>query len=676
MTLIQDPANPARWTDDGWTPGTPGTFAVVIGASSYRHLKQGDAQVAQTYDLGQLHVCALTAHRFFRWLRDGYRNPGAPLAQVWLLLAPSKEERALTEAQAPGDAEFVRQLQAGVVEPTVAACERAIREWFYEMQKLPRPDAEASRAFFLFTGHGLEVTQEEQILLPCDYLQPPSIPEDAIAVRNLRDGLSAIPVRDQFFFLDACRNDHQALRALRLTGRPILSQPGSAQTYPERNLSILYGSAAGTQAWSPRDPAEGPSLFGQALLEGLQAVPGVEVECAGDPPTCVILTYDLHKFVKNRVKALLEARGAAVRQYVPLGGSRIDDPPVTQVPRPHPQAPGPAGPTGLEPTDGRFPTRGEGPSFFEVKLNTRMGWRLDAPPPPDATVASGSLYEMIRSEQVTAALDSLQIWALAERRWLEKSEYTLHRIERDAGGQVFRVDIRIPRIRGQVWMQLDAFDMRLACVLAPDVGAAPEYRILLYRDAEAHRVTGMEVRLAPEQQNPLLGQAARLWDEYRAGNVREVAHSTQMLEQLGLLLYSKGMSPLAATVAGLILLRAGELERMHHWPRNLANWFDDRSDGAVIWAELRLRTGAGDTAAVEEAARYARMAAERGLPATSEAVGYLSTHLRGNGMKAEAEWLARRLAYFQSGGLFTVLMGPKDEVTHELAYGLNQQPTG
>jgi hypothetical protein len=129
-------------------------------------------------------------------------------------------------------------------------------------------------------------------------------------------------------------------------------------------------------------------------------------------------------------------------------------------------------------------------------------------------------------------------------------------------------------------------------------------------------------------------------------------------------------------VAGLILLRAGALERMHDWPRNLAKWFPDRPDGAVIWAEQLLRAQTPGTDVVAEAARCARMAAERGLPATSEAVGYLSTQLRGEGMEGEAEWLARRLAYFQSGGLFTVLMGPPGEVTHELAHGLNQQPAG
>lgn len=288
--------------------------------------------------------------------------------------------------------------------------------------------------------------------------------------------------------------------------------------------------------------------------------------------------------------------------------------------------------------------------------------------------APGSLYEMLNSQQVSAAFDSLRMWSPTKKRWLERTEYPLHRVERDADGQVFRVDVS-PRVRGHLWIQLDTFGLRLAAMLPDDQSERPVYRILLFRDPAEHRVTGMEVRLSPEQDSYPLEYAARIWDEYRSGNVREVATSPEM-DAAEKLLRSKVESPLASTVAGLILLRAGALERMHDWPRNLADWFRDRPDGAVIWAEQLSRSRAGGPDSIAEATRYARMAAERGLPATSEAVGYLSNHLRGDGMEAEAEWMARRLAYFQSGGLFTVLMGPPGEVTHELAYGVNHKPTG
>jgi hypothetical protein len=675
MTLIQNPANAAHWTDDAWVPGTAGTFAVIIGASRYPHLQNGDAPAAETYGLDQLRVSALTAHRFFRWLRDHYRHPAAPLAQVWMLLAPSAEERAMDPAH-PSDGEFARHVAGPVVEPTVAACEQAIREWFHAMQQLPQPQAEASRAFFFFTGHGLEVTQEQQILLPSDYLRPPvSVPEDAIGVMNLRAGLAAIPVRDQFFFLDACRNDHQTLRALRLTGRHILSEPPAHLTFPERNLSILYGSAAGTQAWSPADPAEGPSIFGRALLEGLTAdPPGIRVDCEGTPPVCAILTYSLHAFVRNRVRALLEERGAAVRQHVPLGGSRLEDPAVTRVdgpgrdeppPRPPQPLPPPHQPEPAEGLDSEPPRPSRGPgAFFDVMLKNSVGWA----PGGTATVhAPPSWYDVLRSEQVTSAFSSLQLRSLEDGGLLRDDAHLIHSVERDPEGRVFRVDLSLPSARGRTWMQLDTYELRLGCVLPGDRSGAPRYRIVLYREPGTRRITGMEVRLAPEQDNDLLRHAAALWDAYRSDNLRAVAQSPTM-QHLRELLRGGVESPLAATVAGLILLRAGSLGKTDFWTNEFST-----PDGVVIRAEQMLRAWPGNPAVRDEALGYARQAARRGLPATSEAVGYLSTLLSGDEFRDEAEWLAARLATFQSGGLFTAFMGPPDQVTYGLAQGMDDE---
>src|SRR5436305_9849949 len=43
---------------------------------------------------GQLYVSALTAYRFFLWLRDLYSYANCPLAMCWLLLSPTDAEIA------------------------------------------------------------------------------------------------------------------------------------------------------------------------------------------------------------------------------------------------------------------------------------------------------------------------------------------------------------------------------------------------------------------------------------------------------------------------------------------------------------------------------------------------------------------------------------------------------
>jgi hypothetical protein len=48
-------------------------------------------------------------------------------------------------------------------------------------------------------------------------------------------------------------------------------------------------------------------------------------------------------------------------------------------------------------------------------------------------------------------------------------------------------------------------------------------------------------------------------------------------------------SPLAATVASLILLRTNRLPLLYDWARHLANWFETRPDDAALWAEQVMR---------------------------------------------------------------------------------------
>jgi hypothetical protein len=56
-----DPNRPGLWTNTDWVPGAgPGTFAVIIGSSSYSHLIGGSGKppAAEPYGLKQLNVSA------------------------------------------------------------------------------------------------------------------------------------------------------------------------------------------------------------------------------------------------------------------------------------------------------------------------------------------------------------------------------------------------------------------------------------------------------------------------------------------------------------------------------------------------------------------------------------------------------------------------------------------
>ena len=92
MQLQPDPDKPGLWVNPNWKTGDGGMFALVIGVSRYEHLNDGPGAPAdETYGLGQLTVSALTAYRFFEWLRSGYALDGLPIAQARLLLSPLRK---------------------------------------------------------------------------------------------------------------------------------------------------------------------------------------------------------------------------------------------------------------------------------------------------------------------------------------------------------------------------------------------------------------------------------------------------------------------------------------------------------------------------------------------------------------------------------------------------------
>ena len=86
---------------------------------------------ANQYGLAQLQVSALTAWRFFCWLRDDYQCAQKPLAYCWLLLAPSEAE--LT---------YEPKLAEHAWPPLFTNCADAIAHCYNAMQQLPAASAQ------------------------------------------------------------------------------------------------------------------------------------------------------------------------------------------------------------------------------------------------------------------------------------------------------------------------------------------------------------------------------------------------------------------------------------------------------------------------------------------------------------------------------------------------------
>lgn len=107
-------------------------------------------------------------------------------------------------------------------------------------------------------------------------------------------------------------------------------------------------------------------------------------------------------------------------------------------------------------------------------------------------------------------------------------------------------------------------------------------------------------------------------DYYSAKVMEEWAQRAEHMLQM------KMSDPYAATVAAYLLLRLERYDLLHDWPRNLANWFSNISDGCFIWA-ARCALASRDRA---EAQQYIEMGLQRGLPVYTEGLHLLTQILR------------------------------------------------
>ncbi len=641
------PEKPGVWKNDAWQPGSPGTFAVIIGVTNYRHLDGSP----NCFGLGPLYVSALTAYTFFEWLASDYRRTGSPLAKCWLLLAPDANE--LQKQPSIG---------SNLLEPTYDACYDAIQEWKDAMAALPAVSAAASRSVFFFSGHGLEVIEDRQILLPSDYLAPRTNIDRALSTQNIARGLKAMGIPPlHFLMVDACRNDHNNLnRFTPLEGTKILDEPANKDTNPDAFVPIFYASAPGLQAMQPNDVLYGLSLFGEALLDGLHGAHGITPDCSSG--TCFVDLHILRPFVNNRVAEIAKDRyNQATSQRVRIRGDQTEEP-VTEVP-----APGVLESFALPP-----------PPPAPLPPASRLILR--------ATTASfGDVHQMFNSEKLTDIWqNSVRVFDLQNRQWLAKgSEIEISNARRAPDTPSFALDLQIPDARrgGTYWVELRDATQKFGFAIPIDSETNPKFLVEIDFDFDPGIIRRLDVTLSIE--NPdFLGKAALMWRTYDQKSARDAADAFPVLFPdheaiLQDLMYAKMTSPLSAAVAGAILLRARRWDLLHDWLRNLANWFPQIPDGPVLWAEQCLRNP-NQPWGMAEALEYTLRLDESSLPLMVDAAGYalrqvedsLGIYVYSIEVRDKLERIHQRLkpaiSMLRTGGLFAVYADPSGQLGPEV----------
>ncbi len=144
----------------------------------------------------------------------------------------------------------------------------------------------------------------------------------------------------------------------------------------------------------------------------------------------------------------------------------------------------------------------------------------------------------------------------------------------------------------------------------------------------------------------------------------DILRAKSLFDHVGLakqLLYNKIENPSYAALGGYFLLRSNALEEMHHWPENLANWFEWLPDGCIIHATQQMRHKDTDKDILRH---YLLMAYRRGIPQFTEGlrllheglmrlswIGKGDDHEINEAYETVGRWIAR--ADFSSG--FTII---------------------
>ena len=236
--------------------GAPAMHAVLIGVSDYRFLPSADDPPGDGLAaLKQLRSSSLSAVALARKLMslDAEGRLVRPLGTIRLVHAPSPEELA-------------KDPQLGTIGGAPANrvdIAKALKAWREDVAT-----AKEAQALFYFCGHGIRRSFEESILLAADFLDP-NFPKlfNSFRLSNIRNGMvpgASFPdiAREQFYFVDACREKPDALDTLDSTETPKIFD-AELGGLDDRRAPVFFATMVGGLAAGL--PAR-PTYFADALI--------------------------------------------------------------------------------------------------------------------------------------------------------------------------------------------------------------------------------------------------------------------------------------------------------------------------------------------------------------------------------------------------------------------------
>jgi hypothetical protein len=620
MTLIPQTNTLGLWQDPQWAPGMPGLYALIIGVSSYPHLKDGSAPAKETFDLGQLEVSASTAAAVFDWLRWDYEHAHLPVVWCYLLLSPSKAEEQFLKSE-----DIIHYEN-----PTDSMLRKAIQLWCSYLPTQSDP-AKKSRTLFFFSGHGIQ-SNWDPLILPSDYLFPPDgnpILENCVNSNEMLKWMSTHPVKEHLAILDACRNEFSPLSTKGSTANRVF--PMNPVGSPPRVVARMSATAPNSVAYQS-SKVEDLTFFGRALIEGLDGTGGTtSVDSAGGSN---VEFMELVKYIKPRVMKILQEHETSLEQtadpylYPPDENLIVTTAKAEEL---HPSRSfGPVFSTKNKPPLNLPET--SWPEQAEIIHDSHFNISFDGPIPFSTLRDFSTAHHYFGHEYASDLWADFQLSRLRDRRILGDDQMRVQRVTRNDESTIVRIDLQFLPNHGGVLAMFGRIDQDFKALPLPtdESGSVPIRLTMAFDYNGLQRVEG---QLGPSMRP----HYSYLWKLSRIANFASFTDAAKEADPGKLIaaVEDKMQATTAAIAGAIILACGGKIQTVGNWTYNLMNWFPDIPDGAVLWAEsLRSSLSNGNRHAFGESDPLGAMAnalgslEHRGIPFFVDAINLLNSQLQ------------------------------------------------
>lgn len=223
----------------------------------------------------------------------------------------------------------------------------------------------------------------------------------------------------------------------------------------------------------------------------------------------------------------------------------------------------------------------------------------------------GFVFEYIsvnsfQKPDINTKLLSSKVWRIMHRRWIsvEESKSLLYSFDEKKGLLSFNRNVNVV-------VQIN-IDLKKSIFIS-SAGKYCAYNIKYIDSTSNSNNLGISILL----QNKVAQALLALMSNGNVGKGKNLFNGNDAEK----LLLEKVEDPIAAAVGGYFLLKTRELDKMHDWAKNLANWFEWMPDGAIIYAWQMIHLQKREDKFV--IANYLIEAADRGIPLFTEGLRLL-----------------------------------------------------